>query len=753
MWPPVARHKRKADDDNSPEERSLPAKKTKTTETPNGNTKRKADDDDPEGRSSLAKKTKTIESSSSNDPAPNINSSTPRSTFAATNSNFGGFTPAVASAIEAQSSSTFAGAKSNPIGTTPTPLSAIRGPSSKTSDLFQSMLSSNSAPSQSDKPKSPFANIFTTPVQPASTAFSSTPLLAVTKATALVKPAFPASDETEDDNEDDEQEGDEESEEVSSNDDEEDEGDASQGHDQDGDSDGSDDEKEDEEAPVAKPENQGKSLFDRIQPPASISGEKELSTPNGPQHKISLKQPAPNHSFKPFTPFPPGVNKSTPQAPTISPLTPWGGSVKPKAAAIFEFTPKAATTTPTPVPGASIFAGGSVISNGPIPGEGLFGSRPSTPNNGDSAPTNIFAGFAKMPTTAIESAKDNTWAKGTPLKFDTSQKSTKEAPKFGSGTPINFMSAFGKVAEGQLDKDKEKRKYEDLGSDADDDEIAEWEKEDEEKQRAKRAKVSNFGRGGFKPSGGQSTDQAKEQTSSTPTFSLTAATPPPKSTANSEKFANLFGQKSPAASPAPSATNSVGFSFGAVPSTESASALQPAASYLFASGNTSGLSSRATSPGGTDNESVDTNGEADATNDPQTSLMSERPGEESEEVLYEVRAKAMRYLDTEAAAKQKGSTPNAYNSVGLGILRVLKNAETGKARIVIRAVPGSNVLLNTHLAPFVNYTNDSRATSSGAVRIGVPTENDKIEQWVLKVRNSEKAVELADILTKNKSSP
>jgi nucleoporin NUP2 len=281
----------------------------------------------------------------------------------------------------------------------------------------------------------------------------------------------------------------------------------------------------------------------------------------------------------------------------------------------------------------------------------------------------------------------------------------------------------------------------------------EWEKKYGEEQRAERAKVApGFGQGGFKPEVAQVDGPTEKPSTTPPSFNITAATPS-KDKESPNKFSNLFGQKSDTASSAPPATSSVGFSFGSA--SASASALQPAASYLFASANTSGLSSRATSPGATDNESVGTDGEADTTNDPQISLI-DRPGEENEEVLFKCNTKALKFMNTAAAAKQKGSKPNAYNTVGKGELRVLKNTETGKSRIVIRA--GLNVLLNTHLAPFISYTSDPERFNSkgeresGVVRLGVAVENDKIEQWVFKVFDAERAAELASILTKNKGS-
>lgn len=718
MWPPGARiTKRKADDEESSTDRSTPAKKAKASEPSSDNTN----------------STAGIFSHSS---TGTTGASTHASNEDSGLSN-GGFSNPVAASIN-KTSAPFNSGLSKP----------YTGPTSNTSNLFQSILSGTATPIQPIKPKSPFANV---PTQPHSAAkalfsFSEPEAPKVTSPTQPVSP--PTSDEVAEEDDADEQESEDEEPadgEMEEQDPEE--------HSGSGDDNGSDDDEEDDQAPPSKPENLGKSLFDRIQPPLS-GGEPSLMTPNGLQDKNTLKQPAPNHSFKPFTPFAAGFAKSTPQAPTVSPITPFGGSVKSNPLSTFDFTPKAPVTTPTPIPGASIFAGGSIKANGPIPGDGLFGSRPSTPNHDEPAPTNIFAGLTKTPHATVDPSKDNTWSKGSPLKFDTPQTSTNGGFTFSgpTSTTTNFMTAFGKNAEEHEKADKAKRKYEDLGSDAEQDEIEEWEAEYEEKQRAKRVKTHanfGFGQGGFKPAVAQVDGQAEKPITSAPSFSITAATPPSKDTASSNKFSNLFGQKSETSSPTPPATNPVGFSFGPAPI--SASALQPAASYLFPSANTSGLSSRASSPGVTDNESVGTDGEADPTNDPQTSLMSDRPGEENEEVLYEARTKALKFMDKAAAAKQKGSTPDTYNSVGLGILRVLKNAETGKSRIVIRAEPGANVLLNTHLAPFISYTNDSRAEGSGVVRFGVPVDNGKIEQWVLKVKNAGKATDLARILTNNKS--
>ena len=720
MWPSGARiAKRKAESDDSAADRASPTKKARGNESSGDNTNTTTNNSGGAATSTFGAPTQTNNSHAPSKPD--------------------------------QSNSGQEGINGNSALSNSGLSKPYKGPTSNTSNLFQSILSGTSTPTKPSKPKSPFASVPTQPQSAAKALFSfSQPETA--KVASPAKPVSPpTSDEVEEGDDVDERSS--EDEETADADDEDQGQEEQSGSDDDSNS----DDEEMEEAQPSKAENVGKSLFDRIQAPSAASGDSGVTTPTGTQEKNTLKQPAPNHSFKPFTPFAPGVNKSTPQAPTVSPITPFGGSVKPKPMATFDFTPKIPVTTPTPMPGASIFAGGSIKSNGPIPGEGLFGSRPSTPNPDESAATNIFAGLSKTPHATVEPSKDNTWSKGSPLKFDTPQKVANANLSFGTSenNKRNFMSAFGESAEQAKKAKKAAKKYEDLGSDAEEDEEVEWEKKYEEEQRAERAKVApGFGQGGFKPAVAQVDGPTEKPSTTPPSFSITAATPS-KDKESPNKFSNLFGQKSDTASSALPATNSVGFSFGST--SASASALQPAASYLFASANTSGLSSRATSPGATDNESVGTDGEADTMNDPQISLINDHPGEKNEEVLFECKTKALKYMTKAAADKQKGSKADTYNTVGKGKLFVLKNTDTGKSRIVINANDGLSILLNTHLAPFSNYTSDPQRFNSegkpesGVIRLGVAVENDKIEPWVLKV-NHLLAAKLASILTENKGS-
>src|SRR6202000_1764574 len=85
------------------------------------------------------------------------------------------------------------------------------------------------------------------------------------------------------------------------------------------------------------------------------------------------------------------------------------------------FTPTRATT-PSLAPGASIFSGGAVR-DGPVPGEGLFGSRPSTPSNAEQN------GSLARTVLTSPAGTDNTWKQGASISFGNGDKPT-SAPTF-----------------------------------------------------------------------------------------------------------------------------------------------------------------------------------------------------------------------------------------------------------------------------------------------------------------------------------
>ncbi|EXJ83503.1 hypothetical protein A1O1_07126 [Capronia coronata CBS 617.96] len=403
--------------------------------------------------------------------------------------------------------------------------------------------------------------------------------------------------------------------------------------------------------------NAGKSLFDRIEPNPSKPAD---TITNGEQKESAadsnpILQSAKNSSFPPAV-WGSHIGKSTPEAPTFSPITPATGAAtsafKPPKAS-FNFTPTAPNTTSTPTPGASIFAGG-LTKGGPVPGEGLFGSRPSTPSNAEKN-----GSLAKSILTS-PAGTDNTWKAGAPISF----------------------------ANGE-----------------------------------------------------------KNQTA--PTFQFTAASPGDKDSSAPKPFGSLFGT----ASTEPKATetpNQVGFQFG-VPASNPAPGFLGAISHLGGGSVTSSAgSSRATSPGVTDNESVATNETDETPEDPQaTSLMESRAGEENESCIWEGRSKALMFVNPETAQGTKLKV-NDWNSMGVGQMRVLKNKDTGKTRVVFRVEPNANILINSHLIEGVTYEK-AESSKSGAVK-GALIYKGNLVRWVFKVKTPEMAADLAKSMEENKNA-
>ncbi|PBP19865.1 RanBP1 domain protein [Diplocarpon rosae] len=238
---------------------------------------------------------------------------------------------------------------------------------------------------------------------------------------------------------------------------------------------------------------------------------------------------------------------------------------------------------------------------------------------------------------------------------------------------------------------------------------------------------------------------------STPTLSVTAATPAKTGNSSdifggspgpSATFSNLFGSNEsklgPAASPFSSslfggssnakspATTSIGFSFGAPSATSS---LQPSAAA-------SATTSRATTPGAaTDGDSA-ADGDPDAEHHEQLNLTAGGPGEEDEEVLHEVRAKAQKF-------------EKAWVTKGLGFLRILKHKDTKATRMLLRADPTGTVIMNKSLVEQFKYESNAKT-----VKVLTAADDGKgLETWLLQVKTEDSAKKLAQILEENKRAP
>lgn len=235
--------------------------------------------------------------------------------------------------------------------------------------------------------------------------------------------------------------------------------------------------------------------------------------------------------------------------------------------------------------------------------------------------------------------------------------------------------------------------------------------------------------------------------SPTPTVNGTgdgATTPKP----TSNPFGSLFGQNSGTSTPTSNFFASapvkptVGFSFGG-----------PASSHLLPSGINSAMSSRATSPGLT----TDTGGESDIPSEAEKAdneefvnenakpkswdLTTPGKGEEDEEVIFEVKAKANVYSD---AGKEK----KEWQSRGIGLLRLLENKESGLVRIVMRQDPSGKIVINTGLLKGANYS----VKGAKNVALVVPDKSGQLESWNVTVKHESDAKKLAELCEQHKVS-
>ncbi|KAK9421520.1 hypothetical protein SUNI508_05755 [Seiridium unicorne] len=233
----------------------------------------------------------------------------------------------------------------------------------------------------------------------------------------------------------------------------------------------------------------------------------------------------------------------------------------------------------------------------------------------------------------------------------------------------------------------------------------------------------NFQFGGQAPSTPAPTDQSKSlfgsQTNGAtpaPTFSFTSATPQPTPQQSST---NLFA-------PQPSAPSIF-------------SGLQPSGGAPGANSPFPASSSMNATPvsGTPEPQTQHAEGDAEAPQE-QISLTQGGPGEEDEETVFEVRAKAMNYVPV-TPGEDSPSSKSPWQTKGIGPLRLLKHKTTGQVRILLRAEPRGHIAMNKTLLAGVDYKADGKT-------VKVMTSNDDgsgLETWVLQVRKAEDAVGLA----------
>jgi hypothetical protein len=229
-------------------------------------------------------------------------------------------------------------------------------------------------------------------------------------------------------------------------------------------------------------------------------------------------------------------------------------------------------------------------------------------------------------------------------------------------------------------------------------------------------------------------------TSASPFAGFDTAKPATTAPASASPFAG-FGTAKPTSTPSlfqTALTNkaTVGFNFGATGATPASSLLPSAA------GSTA--TSRATSPGlTTDGEG---SGDPDAEKHEQINLTSGGPGEENEDKLIEVRAKALQFEVPDKLAKDTSAEQKPeWVTKGLGPLRVLKDKTTGVARILLRKDPSGAIVINRGILGGVKYE-----ASGKTVKLLLAGGDGSLETWLLQVKTEESAKELARVLEENK---
>ncbi|GAB1203225.1 hypothetical protein APSETT445_001852 [Aspergillus pseudonomiae] len=182
---------------------------------------------------------------------------------------------------------------------------------------------------------------------------------------------------------------------------------------------------------------------------------------------------------------------------------------------------------------------------------------------------------------------------------------------------------------------------------------------------------------------------------------------------SSKPFSTLFGA-APAIKSASSATGSPspGFTFGGP--------AQPP-SFLAPSTVSSAAASRASTPGIASDTGAEESGDGDAAEAlPQVNLAQSRAGEENEDVVFETKGRGLKL------------TKDGWNSQGLGFLRVLKDRTTSRGRVILRADPSGNIVLNASLVKQISYT-----VKGTSVHFLVPQADGPPEQWAIRVKKEE----------------
>ena len=144
----------------------------------------------------------------------------------------------------------------------------------------------------------------------------------------------------------------------------------------------------------------------------------------------------------------------------------------------------------------------------------------------------------------------------------------------------------------------------------------------------------------------------------------------------------------------------------------------------------------------TPDDSGNEGGAEEAENEAQVSLMDSRPGEEHEEVLFEARAKLMKW----------DGEDKEWKSMGVGPFRILKHKETAKIRMVLRSDPNAAIILNSAVQNGITYKVGGDGGKGAAIKFADVTSTGSFESRILKVKTPELAQKVSEILEAAKSA-
>ncbi|EHK16571.1 uncharacterized protein TRIVIDRAFT_210730 [Trichoderma virens Gv29-8] len=122
--------------------------------------------------------------------------------------------------------------------------------------------------------------------------------------------------------------------------------------------------------------------------------------------------------------------------------------------------------------------------------------------------------------------------------------------------------------------------------------------------------------------------------------------------------------------------------------------------------------------------------------------------EKDEEVLYEVRAKVLKFVPAgEASESEEKKSKSPWATKGVGSLRLLKHKEANTVRLLLRAEPRGNVAMNRSVLPDLSYKADEKY-------VKMTTSNDTgdgLETWMIQVKTKDVAKALAEALETHKA--